>query len=87
MRFMEKLYLPIAVLKFIPYSMQAIKQGFQDLGAPSAGSTQKFLQSSVLRLDKRKRNHCLIALAAEEEEQESGFINALFNLIHMYTFN
>ncbi|KAF9600643.1 hypothetical protein IFM89_011226 [Coptis chinensis] len=37
-----------------PLSMQAVKQGFQDLGAPSVGSTHKFLQSSVLRLERQR---------------------------------
>ncbi|KAF9615856.1 hypothetical protein IFM89_026744 [Coptis chinensis] len=42
-----------SVLKFIPYTMQAVKQGFQDLGAPSVESAHKLLQSSVLRLEVR----------------------------------
>ncbi|KAF9606974.1 hypothetical protein IFM89_030393 [Coptis chinensis] len=39
------------VLKFISYTMQAVKQGFQDLGAPSVESAHKLLWSSVLWLE------------------------------------
>ncbi|KAF5188432.1 Inosine-5'-monophosphate dehydrogenase [Thalictrum thalictroides] len=42
-----------SVLKFIPYTMQAVKQGFQDLGAPSVESAHSLLNSSVLRLEVR----------------------------------
>lgn len=40
-----------SVLKFIPYSMQAVKQGFQDLGASSMQSAHELLRSNVLRLE------------------------------------
>ncbi|KAG6418920.1 hypothetical protein SASPL_121127 [Salvia splendens] len=42
-----------SVLKFIPYTMQAVKQGFQDLGASSLQSANDLLQSGVLRLEVR----------------------------------
>lgn len=40
-----------SVLKFIPYTMQAVKQGFQDLGASSLQSAHDLLRSEVLRLE------------------------------------
>ena len=40
-----------SVLKFIPYTMQAVKQGFQDLGAISIKSAHDLLCSKVLRLE------------------------------------
>ncbi|CAL5405022.1 unnamed protein product [Camellia sinensis] len=40
-----------SVLKFLPYTMQAVKQGLQDLGAPSLQSAHELLRSSVLRLE------------------------------------
>ncbi|KAA0062807.1 hypothetical protein IC582_001738 [Cucumis melo] len=42
-----------SVLKFIPYTMQAVKQGFQDLGASSIKSAHDLLSSKVLRLEVR----------------------------------
>ncbi|KAM1988162.1 hypothetical protein ACFX15_035331 [Malus domestica] len=42
-----------SVLKFIPYTMQAVKQGFQDLGASSLESALDLLKSSILRLEVR----------------------------------
>ncbi|KAK6133117.1 hypothetical protein DH2020_033156 [Rehmannia glutinosa] len=42
-----------SVLKFIPYTMQAVKQGFQDLGASSLQSAHDLLRSDVLRLEVR----------------------------------
>ncbi|KAM1484278.1 hypothetical protein TB2_035482 [Malus domestica] len=42
-----------SVLKFIPYTMQAVKQGFQDLGASSLVSAHDLLKSSILRLEVR----------------------------------
>ncbi|XP_008796263.2 inosine-5'-monophosphate dehydrogenase-like [Phoenix dactylifera] len=42
-----------SILKFIPYTMQAVKQGFQDLGASSLQSAHNLLQSEVLRLEVR----------------------------------
>ncbi|XP_058096076.1 inosine-5'-monophosphate dehydrogenase-like [Magnolia sinica] len=42
-----------SVLKFIPYTMQAVKQGFQDLGASSLQSAHDLLSSGVLRLEVR----------------------------------
>lgn len=42
-----------SVLKFIPYTMQAVKQGFQDLGAASLQSAHQLLRSNVLRLEVR----------------------------------
>ncbi|XP_034679112.1 inosine-5'-monophosphate dehydrogenase-like [Vitis riparia] len=41
-----------SVLKFIPYTMQAVKQGFQDLGASSLQSAHDLLRSE-LRLEVR----------------------------------
>lgn len=40
-----------SILKFIPYAMQAVKQGFQDLGASSLQSAHDLLSSRVLRLE------------------------------------
>lgn len=40
-----------SVLKFVPYTMQAVKQGFQDLGAASLQSAHDLLRSGVLRLE------------------------------------
>lgn len=40
-----------SVLKFIPYTMQAVKQGFQDLGANSLQSAHDLLRSDALRLE------------------------------------
>ncbi|KAK4491863.1 hypothetical protein RD792_002642 [Penstemon davidsonii] len=42
-----------SVLNFIPYAMQAVKQGFQDLGASSLQSAHDLLRSGVLRLEVR----------------------------------
>ncbi|XP_043717686.1 inosine-5'-monophosphate dehydrogenase 2-like [Telopea speciosissima] len=42
-----------SVLKFIPYTMQAVKQGFQDLGASSVQSAHNLLKTRVLRLEVR----------------------------------
>ncbi|KAL6998862.1 IMP dehydrogenase [Sarracenia purpurea var. burkii] len=42
-----------SVLKFLPYAMQAVKQGFQDLGVSSLQSAHDLLRSSVLRLEVR----------------------------------
>lgn len=42
-----------SVLKFIPYTMQAVKQGFQDLGASSLPSAHDLLRSNVLRFEVR----------------------------------
>ncbi|XP_044506980.1 inosine-5'-monophosphate dehydrogenase 2-like [Mangifera indica] len=42
-----------SVLKFIPYTMQAVKQGFQDLGASSLQSGHELLRSRTLRLEVR----------------------------------
>lgn len=40
-----------SILKFIPYTMQAVKQGFQDLGASSLQSAHHLLKSGKLRLE------------------------------------
>lgn len=40
-----------SVLKFVPYTLQAVKQGFQDLGASSLQSAHDLLRSKVLRLE------------------------------------
>lgn len=40
-----------SVLKFIPYTLQAVKQGFQDIGASSLQSAHDLLRSRVLRLE------------------------------------
>lgn len=40
-----------SVLRFIPYTMQAVKQGFQDLGASSLQSAHDLLRSESLRLE------------------------------------
>ncbi|KAI0500182.1 hypothetical protein KFK09_018391 [Dendrobium nobile] len=42
-----------SVLKFIPYTMQAVKQGLQDLGATSLPIAHNLLRSEVLRLEVR----------------------------------
>ncbi|KAL4323955.1 hypothetical protein GQ457_11G018030 [Hibiscus cannabinus] len=42
-----------SVLKFVPYTMQAVKQGFQDLGATSLPSVHELLRSGTLRLEVR----------------------------------
>ncbi|KAK9156188.1 hypothetical protein Sjap_003668 [Stephania japonica] len=42
-----------SVLRFIPYTMHAVKQGFQDLGASSIQSAHELLRSNVLRLEVR----------------------------------
>ncbi|KAF2607160.1 hypothetical protein F2Q68_00046708 [Brassica cretica] len=42
-----------SVLKLIPYTMHAVKQGFQDLGASSLQSAHDLLRSNVLRLETR----------------------------------
>ncbi|OIT28179.1 PREDICTED: inosine-5'-monophosphate dehydrogenase 2-like [Nicotiana attenuata] len=42
-----------SILKFIPYTMQAVKQGFQDLGASSLQSAHHLLRSGKLRLEVR----------------------------------
>lgn len=40
-----------SVLKFVPYTMQAVRQGFQDIGANSLQSAHDLLRSRVLRLE------------------------------------
>lgn len=40
-----------SVLKLIPYTMHAVKQGFQDLGASSLQSAHDLLRSDILRLE------------------------------------
>uniref|UniRef100_A0A0E0P222 Inosine-5'-monophosphate dehydrogenase n=1 Tax=Oryza rufipogon TaxID=4529 RepID=A0A0E0P222_ORYRU len=42
-----------SVLRFIPYTMQAVKQGFQDLGASSLQSAHELLRSDTIRLEVR----------------------------------
>ncbi|KAG9135477.1 hypothetical protein Leryth_007241 [Lithospermum erythrorhizon] len=42
-----------SVMKFIPYTMHAVKQGFQDLGASSIHSAHDLLRSGTLRLEVR----------------------------------
>ncbi|XP_042492507.1 inosine-5'-monophosphate dehydrogenase-like isoform X1 [Macadamia integrifolia] len=42
-----------SVLKFIPYTMHAVKQGFQDLGALSVQSAHNLLKTGVLRLEEQ----------------------------------
>lgn len=42
-----------SVLKFIPYTMQALKQGFQDVGVSSIQSAHQHLRSGKLRLEVR----------------------------------
>ncbi|ONM09304.1 Inosine-5'-monophosphate dehydrogenase 1 [Zea mays] len=42
-----------SVLRFIPYTMQAVKQGLQDLGADSVQSAHDLLRSETLRLEVR----------------------------------
>ncbi|XP_054811067.1 inosine-5'-monophosphate dehydrogenase-like isoform X1 [Prosopis cineraria] len=42
-----------SVLNFIPYTLQAVKQGFQDLGASSLQAAHDLLRSKVLRLEVR----------------------------------
>lgn len=40
-----------SALKFIPYTMQALKQGFQDLGVSSLQSAHNLLRSGELRFE------------------------------------
>ncbi|XP_031125979.1 inosine-5'-monophosphate dehydrogenase-like [Ipomoea triloba] len=42
-----------SVLKFIPYTMQALKQGFQDIGVSSIQSAHQHLRSGATRLEVR----------------------------------
>ncbi|KAG7955141.1 hypothetical protein I3843_11G055900 [Carya illinoinensis] len=42
-----------SVLKFVPYTLQAVKQGFQDLGASSLQSAHDLLRSGILRVEVR----------------------------------
>ncbi|RDX74422.1 Inosine-5'-monophosphate dehydrogenase, partial [Mucuna pruriens] len=42
-----------SVLNFIPYTLQAVRQGFQDVGANSLQSAHDLLRSRVLRLEVR----------------------------------
>ncbi|KAJ8761300.1 hypothetical protein K2173_001356 [Erythroxylum novogranatense] len=42
-----------SILKILPYTMQAVKQGFQDLGAYSLLSAHDLLRSRTLRLEVR----------------------------------
>jgi IMP dehydrogenase len=42
-----------SILKFVPYTMHAVKQGLQDLGADTIESAHQLLSSSVLRLEVR----------------------------------
>jgi len=42
-----------SVLKFVPYTLQAVKQGFQDLGASSMQTAHDLLRRGVLRLEVR----------------------------------
>ncbi|XVF56946.1 hypothetical protein PTKIN_Ptkin06aG0161800 [Pterospermum kingtungense] len=42
-----------SILRFIPYTIQAVKQGFQDLGASSLSSAHELLRSGTLRLEVR----------------------------------
>ncbi|XP_027342667.1 inosine-5'-monophosphate dehydrogenase [Abrus precatorius] len=42
-----------SVLNFIPYTLQAVRQGFQDIGASSLQSAHELLRSRVLRLEVR----------------------------------
>lgn len=40
-----------SVSRFIPYTIHAVKQGFQDLGASSLESAHDLLISGILRLE------------------------------------
>ncbi|KAF5477230.1 hypothetical protein F2P56_003893 [Juglans regia] len=42
-----------SVLNFVPYTLQAVKQGFQDLGASSLQSAHDLLRSGILRVEVR----------------------------------
>ncbi|XP_051177965.1 inosine-5'-monophosphate dehydrogenase-like [Lolium perenne] len=42
-----------SVLRLIPYTMQAVKQGFQDLGASSLQSAHDLLRADTLRMEVR----------------------------------
>ena len=46
-----------SVLKFIPYTMQAVKQGFQDLGASSLQSAHDLLRSELTLEVRRTISH------------------------------
>lgn len=52
-----------SVLKFIPYTMQAVRQGFQDIGANSLQSAHDLLRSRVLRLEVWLTESCYLFLA------------------------
>jgi IMP dehydrogenase len=40
-----------SVLRLIPYTMQAVKQGFQDLGASSLQAAHDLLRADTLRME------------------------------------
>ncbi|MBA0752708.1 hypothetical protein Gogos_001513, partial [Gossypium gossypioides] len=63
-----------SVLKFIPYTMQAVKQGFQDLGASSLPSAHELLRSGTLRLEVRTS-------AAQAEGGDFSVFGCCFNNI------
>lgn len=65
-----------SVLKFIPYTLQAVKQGFQDIGASSLQSAHDLLRSRVLRLEvwyNSAFNYLLLGLVALAVNEAASF--------------
>lgn len=65
-----------SVLKLIPYTMHAVKQGFQDLGASSLQSAHDLLRSNILRLEVNETD-CLIS----NSEKLSNFTEIIANAV------
>lgn len=63
-----------SVLKFVPYTMRAVKQGFQDLGASSLQSAHYLLRSGILRLEVCLFHHCYIVGKKIERTESSCLI-------------
>lgn len=66
-----------SVLKFIPYTAQAVRQGFQDIGANSLQSAHDLLRSRVLRLEvclTESICYLFLALVISFSSQSSCFI-------------
>lgn len=58
-----------SVLNFIPYTLQAVRQGFQDIGASSLQSAHDLLRSRELRLEvllSHSSSYLCLALAINE---------------------
>lgn len=65
-----------SVLKLIPYTMHAVKQGFQDLGASSLQSAHDLLRSNILRLEVNETD-CLIS----NSQKLSNFTEIIANAV------